>query len=288
MTGEDHELARLLEAPEAPPGCPSEWTLQRFVAEELKGEERDTLAAHTVSCEHCRAQVIAMDGERDAFLRAHPFDEIEADVAERALFVPEDPEIRVGTSRWERWRTPLMALTAGGLAAMVLALFALPPADDGIAAGPDRGNHLKGITALDAALLRDGTVADVEDHATVRPGDELQFAVDAGTYDHVVLVGIDGTGAVTVYLPADGGSSVPVEPGAGRVLEGGFRIDEAPGPEVFVAFLTDEPVDARSAAAQVRRWAGDEGAAGVVEAAPERALGGAVELLSLDKEATAP
>jgi len=284
VTGEDRQLARLLEAPEAPAGCPSEWTLQRLVAEELKGEERDSIAAHTVACAHCRGRVKELDRERDAFLAAHPYDEVEAEIAERALFVPDDPEIRVGTPWFERWRTPLAALVAGGVAAMAVAMMALPGAGEReIGAGGDpRG--IKGITELNAALNRDGDVSEVTDGTRVRAGDELQFSVDMATYDHLVVVGIDGTGDVTVYLPADGGASLPVEPGAGRVIGRGFRLDDAPGPEVFVAFLTDEPIDARDAAGQVRRWARAGGAAGVAADAPAAALGGAVEVLALDKE----
>ena len=284
MTGEEQELARLLEAPEAPQGCPSEWTLQRLVAEELKGENRDSVAAHTVSCTHCRTRVTALDREREAFLSAHPFDEVEAEIAERALFVPDDPEIRVGTRWWERWRTPLLALAGGGMAAMVVAMIALPGGEGQLDPSAAIGNSLKGITDLNAALHRDGRVTEVTDVTRVRAGDELQFAVDTGTYDHLVLVGVDGTGAITVYLPADGGASLPVVPGAGRLLDRGFRLDDAPGPEVFVAFLPDEPIDARDAASQVRRWTDAAGAAGVPDLAPDHALGGAVEVMALDKE----
>ena len=284
MTGEDRELARLLEMPEPLPGCPSDWMLQRLVAEDLKSEERDTVAAHSVSCAHCRARVAELDVEREGFLRAHPFDEVEAEIAERALFVPDDPEIEVAEPLWTRWRTPLSALSAGAVAALVVAGMWLPGRD--VDPLPYTGH--KGTTALAAALLRDGVVADVDGETTVRTGDELQFAVDTGSYDHVVLVGIDGTDAVTVYLPADGGRSQPVEPGAGRVLDGAFRLDEAPGPEVFVAFFTDEPIDAREAAAHVRRWAAEGGAAAVVDGAPDAALGGAVEVLLLDKESATP
>jgi hypothetical protein len=163
-------------------------------------------------------------------------------------------------------------------------MIALPGGEGQLDPSAAIGNSLKGITDLNAALHRDGRVTEVTDVTRVRAGDELQFAVDTGTYDHLVLVGVDGTGAITVYLPADGGASLPVVPGAGRLLDRGFRLDDAPGPEVFVAFLTDEPIDARDAASQVRRWTDAAGAAGVPDLAPDHALGGAVEVMALDKE----
>ena len=177
MTGEEQELARLLEAPEAPQGCPSEWTLQRLVAEELKGENRDSVAAHTVSCTHCRTRVTALDREREAFLSAHPFDEVEAEIAERALFVPDDPEIRVGTRWWERWRTPLLALAGGGMAAMVVAMIALPGGEGQLDPSAAIGNSLKGITDLNAALHRDGRVTEVTMGITKVPEGEGNLSV---------------------------------------------------------------------------------------------------------------
>ena len=42
--------------------------------------------------------------------------------------------------------------------------------------------------------------------------------------------------------------------GAGRILDTAFELDAAPGPEVYVAFLTEEPIEAQDAADLVDRW----------------------------------
>lgn len=277
MTGEDRDLARILESTPRPEGCLSSWTLQRYAMDELGGSERDDVAIHVASCPHCREEIQGLDRGREAFLEDRPFAEVEAELAERAMFVPDDPEVRVIRPLWPRLRVAVAALAAGA-AALVLTLLMLPSPPD---ADP---NRVKGITDLSAGLLRDGEVSQIEEGTVLRPGDEIQFRVDMGEHDHLVVVGLDGTGTVSVYQPRDGGSSLPVEPGAGRTIDGAFRLDAAPGPEVYVAFFTDEPIESRLAAQVVERWAADGGVATVLERAEAGALGGAVEVLALDKE----
>ncbi len=279
MTGEDRDLARILDNPARAEGCPTEWSLQRHAMDELRGDERDDMAEHVARCADCRAHVADLDQAREAFLAERPFALAEADIAERATFLPDEPEIEVERSGWSKLRLGLVSFAAGAVA-MIITVMIMPwPTEETV---PYDG--IKGATGLEAALLRDGEVRPVQPGDALRTGDEVQFRVDTGAYDHVVVVGIDGRGDVAVYQPLDGGRSLPVEPGAGRTLDGGFRLDDAPGPEVWVAFFTDEPIEAADAAAQVERWAGDGGAQAVIDGASDRALGGAVELLAVTKE----
>ncbi len=284
MTGEDRDLARILEPPPAPEGCPSEWTLQRFVAHDLVGEERRHVGEHVVQCAYCRGRVEELDARDAAFLEQHPFASMEAPIAERAVFLPEEPELPVETAGWRKWLPAvggLVSMAAAALLTLALLPMMLPEEElEPITAG----NRVKGATSLDALLLRGDTVMEVDRGTTLVPGDQIQFRVDSGGYDHVVVVGIDGTGEVAVYQPLDGSTSVPIEPGAGRVLDTAFELDAAPGPEIYVAFLTDEPIDAADAAALVARWIDRGEAEAVPDRVPHRALGGAVEVLAVDKE----
>jgi len=283
MTGEDHDLARILEPPPAPEGCPSEWTLQRFVAHDLVGDERRHVSEHVVHCEHCRGWVEELDARDEAFLGDHPFDAVEARIAERAVFLPEEPELPVETPTWKRWVPALGGVVAMAAAAMLTMLLLPPPVED-VGVGIEDGNRTKGATSLDALLLRGETVMEVDRGTTLVPGDRIQFRVDTGGYDHVVVVGVDGTGEVAVYQPVDGGTSIELEPGPGRILDTAFELDAAPGPEVYVAFLTEEPIDAQDAAEMVDRWITRGEADDVADRVPHRALGGSVEVLAVDKE----
>ncbi len=280
MTHEDHDLAQLLEPPRPPEGCPSDWTLQLHVSQELKGEELQEVTLHTARCSHCRERLTRLDNERDQFLEQLPFDTMESDIAERALFLDDDPEVRVPESPWKKMRLGLLSFACG--AAAMVVMFLVLPMD---LTPTEEGDRIKGTTGLSAEVLRKGQPLPVVEGMAVVAGDAIEFRVDTGTYDHVVLVGIDGTGTVSTLQPAGGGSSVPITPGAGKTLGTAFRLDDAPGPEVYVAFLTDEPIDASEAAIAVERWAGDAGAAAVAQRAPDHAFGGAVEVLALTKEA---
>ncbi len=280
MNGSDRDLAHILETPSQPEGCPTRWTLQRYALDELMGDERETMAIHIASCEHCRAHVAELDGYHDDFLSKRPFASVEAEVSERAMFLPDDPEIEVERSSRPRFSLAVVSALAG---ATVLALtlmfvpldrFVPEPAHDG----------LKGVTDLQAAVLRDGSVVRVTDSTRLHPGDEIQFRVDTGSYDHVMVLGMDGTGDVAVYQPFGGGESIAVRRGAGRTLDTAFQLDDAPGPEVYVAFFTHEPVSSSDASDLLRAWAGENGARGLAVQAPQAALGGAVEVMLVDKE----
>ncbi len=285
MTQPSRDLADILAPPRSPDGCPTDWTLQRFVTQELPGRHHDHVSEHVVACAHCRDRVAQLDDEREAFLAAHPFSSVQQEVAERALFLDDEPEIAVPASSAPGWQLALLTLV--GAAAAVLVMGLVVPLGDGRPGGaadeapPYTG--VKGATDLRAAVLRDGSLLSAAGDVVLAPGDELQFQVDTGPYDHVAIVGVDGTGAVSVYQPVGGGSSLPVAPGGGRVLETAFRLDDAPGPEVFVAVFTDGPVEAEAVAGEVQGWVDRHGVAGMVQRAPDTALGGAVEVLAFDK-----
>lgn len=280
MNGEDHDLARILDIPARPEGCPTDWTLQCYAVDELFGEERESVAIHVASCRRCRGEVATLDTFREDFVKQRPFASAEAEVAERVMFLPDEPEIEVHRPT-RSWLRIVMAASLAGAAALATALVFVPPWVDETPAPRDGP---RGTTALRAALLRDGEAQRIEGSMAVHPGDEIQLRVDTDAYDYVMVLGMDGTGAVSVYQPPGGGPSVELDPGAGRTLAPALMLDDAPGPEVYVALFTDEPVASQDAEALVRGWAGDHGARGLAVEAPHTALGGAVEVLLLDKE----
>ncbi len=61
-------------------------------------------------------------------------------------------------------------------------------------------------------------------------------------HDHLVLLGMDGTGTVSRYVPVGGEVSAPFQPGQAAPLADSLLLDDAPGPEVFVALLSDAPL----------------------------------------------
>jgi RNA polymerase sigma factor (sigma-70 family) len=267
------------EPPASPEGCSTDWTLQRYAVDELVGDERNRVAIHVASCQRCRGEVAVLDRYREEFLKRRPFAEAEAEVVERVMFLPDEPEIEVRRPAWTKLRVVVAASLASAAALAAMLMFAPPEGEE----EPPPHVVAGRTTALRAAVLRDGEAQRLKGSMGVHPGDEIEFRVDTATYDHVLVLGMDGNGAVSVVLPPGGGLSVPVDPGAGRTLSPALTLDDAPGPAVYVALFTRDPVASQDVAALVHGWAGEHGARGLAVEAPHDALGGAVEVLLLDK-----
>lgn len=143
-----------------------------------------------------------------------------------------------------RWAWLLLPLLAS------FALFFVRPPDE---------NRIKGETDLDFYVLRDGEVYPGDPEQPVRSGDRIQFTYRAGQHDGLVLLSVDGTGALTVFYPPAGNAPMEVIPGERRVLQGSILLDDAPGPEVFLAFFGTSVTEARAVANQTFTAEGVDG-----------------------------
>lgn len=115
---------------------------------------------------------------------------------------------------------PLVALAAA-------ALFLLrPPEPPGV--------RIKGHTHLAFDVARGGQTFPGDTDTVVQAGDRVRFRYGSAGATSLVLVGVDATGTVQTYWPDEGEAPVAIEPGD-HVLSGSVQLDDAPGPEVFVA-----------------------------------------------------
>ncbi len=115
---------------------------------------------------------------------------------------------------------PLVALAAA-------ALFVLrPPESPGV--------RIKGQAHLAFDVARGGQTFAGDPDTVVQAGDRVRFRYGSAGATSLVLVGVDATGTVQTYWPDDGHAPVAIEPGD-HVLSGSVQLDDAPGPEVFVA-----------------------------------------------------
>lgn len=162
-------------------------------------------------------------------------------------------EVVAGPSTW--FRVARVAAPLLALAAAILLSVRTPP------------NRLKGDADLGFYLLRDGQVLPGDPDAVYHAGDRIQFTY-RGPYDRLVLLSIDGTGTLTVFYPEYGETGVPIVPGERHVLEGSIELDDAPGPEVFLAFFGDSWTVTEARAFAEDAWR-DGGADELVEAAED-------------------
>ncbi len=247
--------------PSRTPECPGGLTLMLLHTGDLPGEEQTEVWRHARGCDHCRGVLDGLEGAREQVLAEEPFDQAYPRMVARAAELPSrDPAVhedgptsaalRRGLRRWLAAARDPRAWAAVAVATAVLALTlvltrdAAPPAPapgpggDGISAV----NRAKGQVALDLFALQAGLVTEIEPGEALRPGDRIQFTYTSAGLDHLVVLGADGSGVLTRYYPDEGRGSQPVAPGTRMVLEDSIVLDEAPGPEVYVAVFSDGPL----------------------------------------------
>jgi hypothetical protein len=181
----------------------------------LDEAEATAVRAHLAGCSACRA-----DHEAAAALRA--------EFATRVL--PHGLPVR----RPRRW--PWLAIPA--IAAAVVLVLALWPR-----AAPPPALAIKGGASWQVFAHRAGQTFPVHDGTELAAGDRIRFVVVPDGAMYLIVVSVDGGGAITVYHPYGGDQSAAIE-GDRIELAGSIELDDAPGPERIYALLSDRPIAA--------------------------------------------
>jgi len=207
--------------------CLSDLALDRLVA----GERADDAAAHAGGCARCGAR---LDELRRALAADAPLlDQIRQRPA-TATVVPLPRRV---------WLSAMLPLVA----AAAVVLFLLPRF-----LRPSIGEREKGSSALalDVVVKRaDGRVETLGPQGRVRPGDAIRFLVSTPRAGHLVILGLDAAGKVSVYV-ADGDDAHRIDRGAQQAMPGSIVLDATPGAEKLVAlecearFTVADAVDA--------------------------------------------
>ncbi|MBI5497528.1 MAG: hypothetical protein HY904_21130 [Deltaproteobacteria bacterium] len=207
--------------PAVPPCGRTRHTLRRHFAGELDAAARADLDNHLKECLDCQAVLAELKSDEAAFKVHIPFARF-ADQHEKRLAAASP--VRTGLSNF--WKT----VFGGGVAlaaAMTAAAFLLIPAprpEDQLT------ERIKGGGIGFLLRTSDGVRAG-RDGETLKPGDQIQFFVKAPEDTEVVVVGVDGKGAVSVYHV---GRVVAVD-GRAAPLPDSVVLDDAVGPERFFA-----------------------------------------------------
>jgi len=142
-----------------------------------------------------------------------------------------------------------------------LALFSLK-----VPQGPERS---KGDADLDFYVLVDGEVRPGVEGERLQEGDRVQFTYNAAGREGLVLMSVDGEGQLTVFYPAAGDTPEPIQPGDRHVLADSIELDDAEGPEHFVAvFGAHEVGEARELVEEAFDAGGGQGLADLAEEDP--------------------
>lgn len=220
-------------------------TLRRLHFQELAGPEAEALLAEVAACPHCAARLGSLRGEAQAFLQsAHVGHESAAILARLDAPAP-------ARRRW--WARPWVPALAAAVALLAV-LTALPTAPTVSTTRVKGGGPGLVMFVKDAQGVRRG-----EDGVHLSPGDQVQFRYEAGGHRHLFLVSIDAAGAVSPLYPETATESIPVEPEGTHVLEGSVILDDAVGPERFVAVFSARPIPFAELAGAAARGLADGG-----------------------------
>ena len=140
--------------------------------------------------------------------------------------------------------------------------------------GPSLVLHRR--TAEGSAPLADGDV--------VRRGDLIRVGYQAAGRAYGVILSIDGRGAVTRHLPAQGPLAAPLDRDGPVLLDYAYELDDAPRWGAFYFVTSDEPFDVEPVLAAAREAASRAVAASPPAIALRTDLGQAI--FALRKEDT--
>ena len=197
---------------------------------ELAGDLPADRAFDTKATDADRARLAELRADHEAFLRSVDVDMEVKRIQQRVARAA--PEKKV----WWRWLVPAGALAAA--AAVFLVFFRKgdgpKPDEDDVQVKGDEISLVVHVASDSGGSRR---VASGDD---VRAGDKLRFEINAGKPGFVAVVGIDGSGALTVYHPERGTAPIEFDPKS-RVLPGAIELDATPGDEKFFALYAKTP-----------------------------------------------
>jgi hypothetical protein len=149
---------------------------------------------------------------------------------------------------------PQLRMAVGACATAAVVLVAVNVSS----VGGDDGTRTKGGEAPSVGFfVQDGSAARVgHGGEALRPGDRIQLAVKDVDKAALVVVGVDGSGAVSVYVSE---SVTTATKGAhkSRVLPASLVLDDTLGTERFFVVYGDDVDDVTAAATRAARALGD-------------------------------
>ena len=213
--------------------CPSDLSLDRWLAGELTPAEARAQEDHLASCTFCESRrAKRLEARLDFARQAPPF----ASLAAAAQAAPHSAQPRSGPvarqrTRPLRWLAGGFALAAAGLVALAVGEPWRTPPNDGV------GTRTKGAPASLGWVVRRGErVFAGRPEQSLRAGDGVRFTVMAHQPVFVAVIGLDASGKSSVYYP-ESGELARLEAGNNQLLPAAIELDAMPGDErVYAVF----------------------------------------------------
>jgi len=244
------------------PLCPSVLAFDRWLSGELPKFDKKT-ATHIEGCEGCKALRAGLLADREHFLRETNVPHLATALLGRAATEHAEGFFL----RWIRRLFPAMGIAAAVATAVVVALpltKTSPLEDTGvipveapvIAPLPVEPTRTKGTLSLSLFVKRARSDETGSLHLgdPLASGDRVRFALTGSAGSQVAVFGIDTTGQISTYYPADetGKSAAAILDERG-LLPNAVELDGTPGTEVIVALRCDQPFELEGARAALRQ-----------------------------------
>ena len=223
-----------------------EITLEKYILKELPEKRMREIAAMAETDPGLMQRIEALKESNLNILEAHPPQEMAAAIERRYRAATRTDTVRqddrpglFGMLMRPRVLGPVMAAVT---AAVVIAVF-IPGTRTAYEPGYRNGIETTRVKGDGNNLYiyrnKNSSVELISNGAPAREGDLLQIACRTSENSYGAVLSIDGRGAVTMHLPADGGRAVRLEPGKKLVLPKSYELDDAPHFERFF-FITSK------------------------------------------------
>ncbi|MBI4820961.1 MAG: hypothetical protein HY791_32150 [Deltaproteobacteria bacterium] len=107
---------------------------------------------------------------------------------------------------------------------------------------PEAAVRPKGSSQVEVLVRRESSTLRLGEQP-LRAGDTLIFRTSS-THSFFLVVGLEGSRKAQVLVSEDGLSSLRIDPGPSKLVHQGVKLDDYPGPELYVGLLSDQPLDA--------------------------------------------
>lgn len=213
-----------------PPGCPSDFALDRLLHGELEHDEKRRLEQHCAGCETCAPRLKRLRAGFDAFPELD-----EKAVLRRIEGALADSDSGLAARLWA-W------LGAGprGLASLAIVMAAalflvVRPSDHHqTTQSSGEGTRLKGSLSLRVYRQHGSRSEAVTSGERFAPGDKLRFEIDTPRDGYVMIVGVEADGDVYTAWPIEAqGAASKLSAGPRQALPGAVALDDTRGKEAL-------------------------------------------------------
>jgi hypothetical protein len=181
------------------------------------------ISEHLKICPSCSDYIIKLEGEKNAFLKTHAFNDMTL------------PEKTMGDNRLSfRIMPKIYGLAASFLVFITAGFFLLHQT------GP--GSRIKGEVNLKLFVKSSSGAIEKRGEQRYFPGEKVQFLYSCGSRNKFILISVDTSGSISQYYPSLGDSSISLDPGQDAPLPHSILLDNYIGKELFVGVFSEKPL----------------------------------------------